>query len=223
METVKVFLADDHALFRKALASLLATREGVQVVGEAEDGCQTIDMVREIMPDVILMDVHMPKCNGMKAVRRIKATMPDVLIIMLTVDEHDEILFESIKSGAQGYLLKKLGPQHLFDTLEKVARGEVALSPAIMAKILTEFQRPPTESDGAEGARERLTPREMEVLKRVVRGATNHEIAEALSITENTTKKHVRSILSKLHLQNRVQAAVYAVQEGLVNGSKPAT
>jgi len=223
MEALEVLLVDDHALFRKGVAALFASCEDVKVVGEAEDGCEAIQMVRETRPDVILMDVHMPRCNGLKAVRMIKREMPNVKIIMLTVDEHDEVLFESIKSGAQGYLLKKLKPQHLFDTLERVARGGVALAPAMMAKILTEFQRPATETDRASPEREELTPREMEVLEQIVQGLNNREIAIALNITENTVKKHTQSILSKLHLQNRIQAAVYAVRQGLLHDVSPAT
>jgi DNA-binding NarL/FixJ family response regulator len=223
MEELEVLLVDDHVLFREGVASLFASCQGVKVVGEAGDGYEAIEKARETMPDVILMDVHMPRCSGLEAVRAIKREMPNVKILMLTVDEHDEVLFEAIKSGAQGYLLKKLNRQHLFDMLATAARGEVALSPAMMARILTEFQRPAAEPDQAGEAREELTPRETDVLKLVVRGATNREIADALNITENTVKKHLQSILSKLHLQNRIQAAVYAVREGLLNGSPLAT
>jgi two-component system NarL family response regulator len=219
MEPLEVLLVDDHVLFREGVASLFASYQGVKVVGEAGDGYEAIEKARETTPDVILMDVHMPRCSGLEAVRVIKREMPNVKIIMLTVDEHDEILFEAIKSGAQGYLLKKLNRQHLLDMLATVARGEVALSSVMMAKILAEFQRPAAEPDQAGEAGEELTPRETDVLKFVVRGATNHEIADALNITENTVKKHLQSILSKLHLQNRIQVAVYAVREGLLNGS----
>jgi two-component system nitrate/nitrite response regulator NarL len=217
MEPLEVLLVDDHVLFRKGVASLLSSREDVIVVGEAGNGCEALDKARETVPDVILMDVHMPECNGLDAVRAIKREMPRVKIIMLTVDENDEILFEAVKNGAQGYLLKKLDPQQLFDMLEAVARGEVALSPAMMAKVLNEFQKPVTEAGKPGEVREHLTSREMDVLQLVVQGATNKEIANALSITENTVKKHLQSILSKLHLQNRIQAAVYAVQEGLLD------
>jgi DNA-binding NarL/FixJ family response regulator len=157
------------------------------------------------------MDVHMPGCGGLEAVRVIKREVPQVKIIMLTADEQDEVLFESIKSGAQGYLPKKLHPQDLFDMLDAVTRGEVALSPAMMAKILAEFQRPAARLDEADPVREDLSTREMDVLKQVASGATNREIAATLNITE--------SILSKLHLQNRIQAAVYAVREGLLKTS----
>jgi DNA-binding NarL/FixJ family response regulator len=223
MEALEVLLVDDHVLFREGVASLLASRQGVKVVGEAGDGYEAIEKARETTPDVILMDVHMPRCSGLEAVRVIKRETPNVKIVMLTVDEHDETLFEAIKSGAQGYLLKKLNRQHLFDMLATAARGEVALSPGMMAKILAEFQHPTTEPNQTGEAREELTPREMDVLKLVVRGATNREIADDLNITENTVKKHLQSILSKLHLQNRIQAAVYAVREGLLKDSSLAT
>ena len=215
MDKLEVLLVDDHIMFRKGIASLLSDREDVEVVGEAGDGHEAIEQARELLPDVILMDVHMPECDGLKAVRVIKRELPSINIIMLTVDEQDEVLFDAIKSGAQGYLLKKLDPQRLYDTLDVVARGEVALSPAMMGKILAEFQRPTVQPDTEEVIRERLTRREMDVLKLVVTGRTNGAIAARLTITENTVKKHLQSILSKLYMENRIQAAVYAVREGL--------
>lgn len=214
-DTIEVLLVDDHVLVRKGVASLLESHEGIKVIGEAGNGCEAIRFVRETAPDVILMDVHMPKCDGLHAVRVIKHEMPDVKIIMLTVDEHDEILFEAIKSGAQGYLLKKLTPEELISTIEATARGEVALSQAMMGKLLAQFQRPPAGADAAGVIHEELTTRELEVLSQITNGATNHEIAAALNISENTVKRHLQNILSKLHLQNRIQAAVYAVREGL--------
>jgi len=214
-DTIEVLLVDDHVLVRKGVASLLESHEGITVIGEAGNGCEAINFVRETVPDVILMDVHMPKCDGLHAVRVIKHEMPDVKIIMLTVDEHDEILFEAIKSGAQGYLLKKLTPEELISTIEATARGEVALSQAMMGKLLAQFQRPPAGAAAAGDIREELTARELEVLSQITNGATNREIAEMLNISENTVKRHLQNILSKLHLQNRIQAAVYAVREGL--------
>ena len=219
METLRVLLVDDHVLFRKGVRALLSAREGVEVVGEAGDGIEAVNRARETVPDVILMDVHIPRCDGLEAVRAIKREMPHTKIVMLTVADDDETLFQAIKSGAHGYLLKKLEPQQLFDMLGAVSRGEAALSPAMMAKVLDEFQRPRKGGEEPGEIREELTPREVEVLEQVVKGATNREIATALSITENTVKIHLRNILEKLHLQNRIQAAVYAVREGLVNDS----
>jgi DNA-binding NarL/FixJ family response regulator len=215
-KVLKVLLVDDHVLFRKGLAALLAAEETVQVVGEAGDGYGAIDLAREQMPDLILMDVHMPGCGGLAAVRAISREMPGIKIIMLTADEEDDVLFESIRSGAHGYLLKLLEPKTLLDMMRSVVQGGVALSPAMMAKILVEFNRPATEADPGLETREELTPREVDVLKQLVGGASNREIAEALSITTSTVKKHLENILAKLHLQNRVQAAVYAVRKGLL-------
>jgi len=218
-ETLRVLLVDDHVLFRSALATLLSSRGGVEVVGEAGDGVQAIELARKTVPDVILMDVYMPTCSGIEAVKVIKGEMPHVRIIMLTVSDVDEDLFEAIKNGAQGYLLKNLEPQQLFDSLEGARRGDAALSGAMMARILAEFRQPGKSVTTSQEVLEQLTPREFDVLEQVVEGATNSEIAEALDITVNTVKIHLRNILEKLHLRNRIQVAVYAVREGLVGDS----
>jgi two-component system nitrate/nitrite response regulator NarL len=218
MEPLRILLVDDHVLLRKGLAALLAPRRDIEVVGEAGDGLEAIARARETMPEVILMDIHMPGWDGLEAVKIIKREMPHVHIIMLTVSDEDRDLFSAIKNGAEGYLLKNLEPYQLFDMLEGVRRGEAPISGAMAAKILQEF-RQPTQSMAKPEAREALTPREIEVLERVVEGAINREIAEALVITENTVKIHLHNILEKLHLQNRIQAAVYAVRQGLVDDS----
>jgi DNA-binding NarL/FixJ family response regulator len=219
MKEIKILLVDDHVLFRKGLFALLSSREGMQIVGEAGDGWEAIEKARVTNPDVILMDVHMPKCDGPKAVRVIHDEMPGIKIVMITMDDDDSVLFESIKSGAQGFILKKLTPQYLYDTLEKVAQGEVALSPLIISKILSEYQHPTNKTDSSGVELQALTQREKDVLQKIVDGATNQEIAEALNITENTVKKHLQSILYKLHLNNRIQAAVFAVREGLFDNT----
>jgi DNA-binding NarL/FixJ family response regulator len=219
MESLRILLVDDHVLFRKGVAALLASRQDIEVVGEAGDGFEAIAQARETVPDVILMDIHMPQCDGLEAVRIIKREMPHVCIIMLTVSDDDRDLFAAIKNGAEGYLLKNLEPYQLFEMLEGVRRGEAPISGTLAAKILQEFRQPAQNAAQDPEAREELTPREIEVLKQVVEGATNKEIAEALVITENTVKIHLRNILERLHLQNRLQAAVYAVREGLVDES----
>jgi DNA-binding NarL/FixJ family response regulator len=219
MEPLRILLVDDHVLFRKGVASLLVPRQDMEVVGEAGDGLEAIARARQTVPDVILMDVHMPGCDGLEAVRIIKREMPHVHVIMLTISDNDHDLFAAIKNGAEGYLLKNLEPYQLFDMLEGVRRGEAPLSGAVAAKILQEFKQPDQSLALKPEAREELTPREIEVLELVVEGATNKEIAETLVITENTAKIHLRNILEKLHLQNRIQAAVYAVREGLVDNS----
>jgi DNA-binding NarL/FixJ family response regulator len=222
MEPLRILLVDDHILFRKGVASLLASRPGLEVVGEAGDGLEAVARARETLPDVILMDIGMPKCDGLEATRLIKREMPHVKIIMLTVSDDDRDLFAAIKNGAEGYLLKNLEPYQFFDMLEGIRRGEVAISGVMAAKILQEFRQPDQSLVRQPEAIDELTPREIEVLEQVVKGATNKEIASTLSITENTVKIHLRNILEKLHLQNRIQAAVYSVREGLVGDSSPA-
>lgn len=216
METTRIVLVDDHVLFRKGVASIITGHPGLEVVGEASNGFEAIERARDTMPDVMLMDVHMPGCSGLEAVSAIKREMPHIKIIMLTVSEDEDDLFTAIKNGAQGYLLKNLNPDDLFTMLETVRRNEAALSPAMMARILNEFRQADRPVEPFELPREQLTPREQDVLQQVAKGATNREIAEALFIAENTVKIHLRNILDKLHLQNRIQAATYAVREGLV-------
>ena len=212
---MRVLLVDDHVLFRKGVAALLSRREDIDVVGEAGDGLQAIQAAREHLPDVILMDINMPKLGGLEATRLIKTEMPHVKSVMLTVADDDQNLFEAIKYGAQGYLLKDLEPYQLYDLLESISRGEAPLSGVIAAKILNELTRPMSETP--ELAKEELTEREIDILHLVVEGKTNKEIASDLFISENTVKIHLRNILDKLHLQNRIQAAVYAVRQGLVD------
>lgn len=212
---IRVLLVDDHGLFRKGIASILAGERGFEVVGEASDGQQAVERARELMPDVILMDIFMPGGNGLEATRQIKEILPYVKIVMLTVSEEDQNLFEAIKSGAQGYLLKKIEPQELFAMLKGVVQGDAPISRAMAAKILGEFARQ-TRQAVASSPRATLTAREQEVLELVTHGKSNKEIAAALAITENTVKNHLKNILEKLHLENRVQAATFALRQGLV-------
>lgn len=216
MKTLRILLADDHILFRKGVAAVIASHPDLQMVGEAGDGFEAIERARETVPDVILMDVNMPYCTGLEAAKFIKQEMPHVRIIMLTVSETEHDLFTAIKNGADGYLLKNLEPSQLFEMLDCVRRGEAAVSGCLAAKILNEFRRTDKEVNLTNGARNDLTTREIEVLELIVQGQTNREIAAALSIAEDTVKIHLRNILEKLHLQNRIQAAVYAVRQGLV-------
>lgn len=216
MKDLRVLLVDDHALFRQGVKSLLASRPNIQVVGTVGDGCEAIRKVRELLPDVVLMDIGMPNCDGLEATRRIKLEFPNVKIVILSVvDDHDTI-FEAIKSGAQGYLLKNLEADQLFDMLDGLQRGDAPLSGSIAAKILEEFSNPPTPEKEFP-LREQLSDRERQVLELIVVGMTNKEIAEKLVITENTVKTYISNILVKLHLDNRIQAAVYAVRQGLVD------
>jgi DNA-binding NarL/FixJ family response regulator len=220
MVTTRVLLVDDHVLFRKGVASIIMGHPDMEVVGEASNGFEAQEKARETMPDVILMDIHMPGRSGLEAAAAIKREMPHVKIIMLTVSEDEDDLFTAIKNGAQGYLLKNLNPDDLFKMLDTVSRDEAALTPAMMARILDEFRKPDRTAEPSEPTPEELTPRELEVLQQVAKGATNREIAETLCIAENTVKIHLRNILEKLHLQNRIQAATYALREGLVDDPK---
>ena len=214
MPSIRVLLADDHALFRRGVASLLAAESDFEVVGEAVDGQQALEMARELVPDVILMDVSMPVMDGLAATRRIKAEIPYVRIVILTASDGDRSLFEAVKSGAQGYLLKNIEPQALYGTLRGVVRGEAPVSRVMAGRLLEEFARQHREPDPLPAAE--LTVREREVLEHVAHGRSNKEIAASLAIAENTVKNHLKNILEKLHLENRVQAATYAHREGLV-------
>lgn len=216
-QPLRVLLVDDHVLFRRGLEALLARRTDIEVVGEASNGLEAVDMARETVPDLILMDIHMPVCDGLEAVDRIKREMPHVQIIMLTVSDHEQDLFTAIRNGASGYLLKNLEPDQLFRKLEGVRRGEAAISGMMAWRILQELGKPALQAAPESEPDGILTPREIEVLQQVATGASNRKIAEELYITENTVKIHLRNILEKLHLQNRIQAAVYAVREGLAD------
>lgn len=217
MKPLRILLVDDHILFRKGLGFLLAKRPDMEIVGEADDGLEAVAQARKLKPDTILMDVNMPNCNGLEATKIIKQELPEVQIVMLTVSDDDDDLFTAIRNGAKGYLLKNLDPEQLLSMLEKVHQGEAPISGAMATKILMEFrQSEQAEAEESPKPVDELTPREIEVLEQVVTGATNKEIAEALHITENTVKIHLRNILEKLYVKNRIQAAVQAVREGLV-------
>lgn len=215
MTTIRVLLADDHSLFRRGVACALAGHADIELVGEATDGLQVIAMARELTPDVVLMDICMPRMNGLEATRQIKAEFPEVKIVILTIAEGDQNLFEAIKGGAQGYLLKDVEPQHLVEMVRGVFRGEAPISRTAAAKILTEFSRQAREADAGDRSKADLTTREREVLGLVAGGATNKDVAATLGISPSTAKNHLQNILAKLHLENRVQAAAFAFREGL--------
>ncbi|MBZ0276166.1 MAG: response regulator transcription factor [Anaerolineae bacterium] len=208
MKGSRVLLVDDHPLFRDGIASLL-TAWDMTVVGQASDGEEAIEKAGELQPDLILMDIHMSGMNGLEATRQIKARWPDIQIVILTVSEEDEFLFEAIKSGAQGYLLKNLDTEKFGELLAGLEMGEAALPRRLASRILREFARqtqPPNEQKEEVDA---LTTREIEVLQLLGEGGSNRDIASSLSVSENTIKYHVRNILSKLHLRSRSQVAAY--------------
>lgn len=211
-EKTRVVVVDDHSLFRDGIASLLQAR-GYEVVGEASDGLEALERVRELKPDLVLMDIRMPKMGGLEATRLIKAEMPAVKVVILTVSDDEEDLFEAIKSGAQGYLLKKLKADAFFDMISGVHQGEAPISPQMAVMMLNEFSRQGLGMRGPAG----LSEREMEVLKLVAQGRTNREVASTLMLSESTVKYHLRNILDKLHLENRAQVVAYATRRGLAN------
>lgn len=212
---VRILLVDDHNLFRQGLVLLLRSRPDIQVVGEAEDGQRAIQLARELSPDLILMDVHMPVCDGIRAVREIKREMPQINIVMLSASDDDDDLFEAIKAGADGYLLKDLDPSQFLDEIDGLAVGEAPISGVLADRILHAFRKESHKDSAAVRSGETLTSRELRTLELVVAGCTNLEIADAMHISKNTVKLYLRTIMEKLHLQNRVQIAVYAVRQGL--------
>jgi len=214
---MKILIADDHALFRDSLRSLLEAH-GLEVVGEAKNGREAYELARRLQPDVVLMDLSMPEVDGLAATRLISAELPAVKVVVLTASDDDAKLFEAIKSGAQGYLLKNLDSEDFFALLERTERGEPALTPAIARKLLEEFARPP-KAAAAPPANDPdpLTEREREILELLVEGVTsNRKLAKHLGVSENTVKFHVRHVLDKLHLHNRAQVVGFALRHGLV-------
>jgi DNA-binding NarL/FixJ family response regulator len=210
MQPLRLLLVDDHALFREGLISLLSYQDDFTVVGEAEDAESALDQARALEPDIVLMDIELPGEDGVTATRRLKMEMPAVTVVMLTVHDDSRTLFEAINVGAQGYLIKNVRSRELLEQLRGMARGEAAISRRMAARILDEI-RGQTEPFWPE---EELTAREMDVLELVAARLSNAEIAERLVVSEHTVKNHIKSILSKLHLRNRHQAAAYGVARG---------
>ncbi|HLG76847.1 MAG TPA: response regulator transcription factor [Ktedonobacteraceae bacterium] len=207
---ITIVIVDDHAVVRQGLRFLLEQQAGMRVVGEGENGEQAIELVEELLPDVLLLDLLMPKMDGVTAVREIKHVAPTTRIIVLTSYFEDDQIFAVIKAGALSYLLKDTRPQDLVAAVQAAARGESVLHPAVAARVLREMQ------GQDQSPFNELTPRELDVLTRIARGRSNHEIAVDLVIGEQTVKTHVSNILSKLHLADRTQAAIYALQKRLV-------
>ena len=218
---MRILIADDHALFRDGLRSLLEAHD-IEVVGEASNGEEAVELAWKLKPDVTLMDLMMPGIDGLEATKRLVAELPEVKVVILTASDDDANLFEAIKSGAKGYLLKDLESSQFFSLLEGVERGEPALTPALARKLLEEFARPTARRDREDP--DALTDREREVLELMVEGTTtNRKLAKALGVSENTVKFHVRNILDKLHLHNRAQVVGYALRHRLVEPSEGGT
>jgi DNA-binding NarL/FixJ family response regulator len=216
-DPIRVLVVDDHALFRRGLEMVLASEVDIDIVGEASDGAEAVDKAAALVPDIVLMDVQMPKRGGIDACTAIKDVAPSAKIVMLTVSEDETDLYEAIKAGASGYLLKEISIEEVATGLRAVAGGQSLISPSMAAKLLNEFSMLMQRSDDRQQLpAPRLTDRELEVLKLVARGLNNRAIAMQLGISENTVKNHVRNILDKLQLHSRMEAVVYAVREKLL-------
>lgn len=212
-ELIRILIVDDHQLVRQGLAALLSVKPGIEVIGQAVDGAEAIELANSLSPDIILLDLLMPRKDGIEATREIKINNPDARILIITSFAEDEKVFQAIKAGALGYLMKDSSPKDLMQAIHDVYEGRLSLHPNIALKLIEELNRP-TDKQPTEDP---LTKRESEVLKLVAKGQTNQEIAEALIITERTVGAHVSNILNKLHLANRTQAALYALRKGLTD------
>ncbi|MDY6868843.1 MAG: response regulator transcription factor [Chloroflexota bacterium] len=212
-DTIRLLIADDHAIVRRGLRSLIASEPGMALIAEAENGQEAVQKALSLQPDVILLDMVMPKMDGLQAIQAIKKKMAEARILVLTSFAEDDKVFPAIKAGALGYLLKDSSPDDLVEAIRDVYQGESSLHPIIARKLIRELNEPsdlpPTP--------EPLTNREVDILKLVAQGMSNQEIADQLVLSEWTVRTHVRNILAKLHLANRTQAALYALREGLAN------
>ena len=217
-ERLRVLISDDHQLFRRGLRMVLEDEDDIEVVAEAGDGNEAVELALEHAPDVVVLDVRMPGRSGIEAARAIRAEQPGTRILVLTISDDEDDLYEAIKAGANGYLLKEISIDEIADAVRQIHAGQSLISPAMATKLLDEFAAlvKKGEQPKEEVPTPRLTPREMEVLQHIAKGMNNRDIAAALFISENTVKNHVRNILEKLHLRSRMEAVIYAVRENLL-------
>ncbi len=216
-ERIRAVIADDHGLFRRGLRLVLEEETDIEVVGEAGDGQEVVKVATETVPDVVVMDVRMPVLSGIEATTQIKNELPATKILMLTISDEEDDLYEAIKAGASGYLLKEISIDEIGTAVHAIHSGQSLISPSMASKLLNEFaSMVKKEEEKRAVPAPRLTPREMEVLQHVAQGMNNREIAKRLFISENTVKNHVRNILEKLHLHSRMEAVVYAVRQKLL-------
>ena len=213
---IRVLVADDQALVRAGFAMILDAADDIEVVGDAANGVQAVDQGRRLRPDVVLMDIRMPVIDGIEATRRLVAARPSTRIIMLTTYDLDEYVYQALRAGASGFLLKDVLPADLIRAVRTVLTGEALLAPVITRRLLEEYLRRPRPGDGSQAPLNRLTQRETEVLRLLAKGKTNPEIASALFLGEATIKTHVARVLAKLQLRDRVQAVVWAYETGLI-------
>jgi len=216
---VQVLLVDDHALFRRGLALVLGAEVDLEVVGEASHGVEAVERATELQPHVVVMDVRMPGMGGVEATRRIRQAQPATRVVMLTGSTEDDDLFGALRAGASGYLLKEVAIDEIAEAVRAIARGQALVSPSMAARLVAEFNALSRRVDEQHDHAPRLTDRELEVLRLVARGLANKEIAAELVIAENTVKNHVRNILEKLQVRTRMEAALYAVRERLVDSA----
>jgi len=216
-EPIRVLVVDDHVLFRRGLQMVLAQEPDIDLIGEAGDGAQAVSQAADLLPDVVLLDIRMPKRSGIEACAGIKEVVPSSRILMLTISDEEADLYDAIKAGASGYLLKEISTDEVSAAIRAVAGGQSLISPSMASKLLHEFASMiKTRDEREQVPAPRLTDREMEVLRLVARGMNNREIAKELYISENTVKNHIRNILEKLQLHSRMEAVVYAVREKIL-------
>ena len=221
---IRVLLVDDDALMRAGLEAILSSDSGVHVVGEASDGRVAVEQVRRLQPDVVLMDIRMPEVDGIAATREVVAVSPDVRVVILTTFEDDDYIFGALTAGASGFLLKRTSPEQLLEALRAVAAGDSLLSPSVTRRVIDRMAALPSGEAILDRRLDALTAREREVLEQLARGLSNAEVAAALVIEESTVKTHVKRVLMKLGLRDRVQAVIFAYESGLVSpGPKPGT
>jgi DNA-binding NarL/FixJ family response regulator len=213
---IRVLIADDQALVRGGFRLILDAQQDIEVVGEASDGREALVQARELAPDVVLMDIRMPELDGLEATRRLLGRDGDCRVLILTTFDLDEYVYEAMKAGASGFLIKDVRPEQLADAVRVVSSGEALLAPVITRRLIEQFVSRPRPSPGAPHQLEELSERELEVLKLIARGCSNDEIAVELFVTRATVKTHVTHILTKLRLRDRVQAVVLAYESGLV-------
>ncbi len=210
-QVIRVLIADDHTVVRKGIRMLLTTEPGLEVIGEASDGLETVEQYTKLQPDVLLLDLQLPALDGLEVIKQVKADFPGARILVLTSFSEDETVFAAIKAGAMGYLIKDSTPEELLRAIHDVYLGRPSLHPNIAYKLMQEINRPASDLPPTE---EPLTEREEEILKYVAQGLSNQEIADRLFISERTVRTHISHILGKLHLANRTQAALYALRQG---------
>lgn len=218
MSNTRILLVDDHSLFRFGIKSLLQSQSGFEVVGEASDGLEGVKRAKQLKPDIVLMDLHMPGTSGLEALQMLTESMPETPVLMLTVSEDAQDLMQALRSGARGYLLKNIEIDFLIDSIHRAIKGESVMSPQMSATLMDAVREPLIEQH-VEKTTVKLTPRESEIIIMLAQGESNKSIARTLNLAESTVKIHVQGILRKLNISSRVQAAVYAVEHGLMPNS----